>query len=242
MSHLLEDLMQTTGTSRSELARKSGVAIKDLTDPTQEVEDKIANVLASRLTASYVAGLFDRSSSWNIIKVLPNRVKHTRSNGKNSGPINIPNYSVRIRFNTASRLLAKVLESFFGAGFVVPRNTGGFELFASNKKSKVVIEKLLPYLVVKRKKALDFLTVLSILEAKPNQRINIGVTYLANGSMRVFRGLKEASKALKVDTHTIQSHIKSKEPLNGNLITKEEFAIQDHMGELEKIYLRNRIR
>lgn len=111
---------------------------------TPELEESISRVIAERIELSYVAGLFDRRSVFTIYKAKPASYNCRTQNG----------YEVRIIFNTTHKLLVDLMVSLFGAGKVFPRKNPngaiGWCFNAFTKDAEVVLDKLIPYLKIKR--------------------------------------------------------------------------------------------
>lgn len=260
MTNLLPELRHACGgLSQRQLAREAGVHHSSIAyyeagerSLTTETMEKISNVLGQKLTAAYVAGLFDRHSSWTILKLEPNPEKFTTiRNGRktNTGPINLPSYNARVRFTTNDVLIANVLKAFFGAGFVHDRNKGKgnpyFTLFAANQKASIVAEMLLPYLVVKRKVALDVIEMTRILARRPGQTKDIIVTTLSTGKIRRFSTKEEFAKHFDILPQSVSNAIITGTAKQGKLLgyevhTELRPTAGKDLEKLEAIYQRNR--
>lgn len=198
---ILEDLMAVGGFSGRQLQEETGLKdFKDIDILPEEDFDKLSRAIASRIQIAYVAGLFDRHSSWSILKLMPNREKNqgTTSTGRNRGPINLPSYSIRIRFMTKHKLLAEVLEKVLGEGFTTyHKSSKAYCLFLTSRKARRVIDKLLPYLVLKRQEALLLQEASSILESNPGMgKAVIAQNVEYSGRAQVYPSVKAASEAL----------------------------------------------
>lgn len=249
MTNYLTELRTVTNLSQRHIAKEVGVHHSTIQRfekgerelPT-EVLEQVSKVIAQKLSTVYVAGLFDRSSCLSIVKVLPNRKKYTKADGNNTGPINFPVYSVRVRFRTSSKLLATVLEQFFGSGFVYHSCGDGWTLVCAHKKSRIVLETLLPYLIVKRTRAVDLLKVLDILDTKPRMRTPLQITNLESGYSRVLPSAVEVAKVLKRTVSTVMYCVHGRTHSCAGHSIEQIPVNTDSIIELENLYIRNRVK
>lgn len=242
-NNLLKELRAVTNTSQRELARIAGTSRTTVYDyetnqrPIPEVTaEKIAKAISSRLTAAYIAGLFDAKGILTIIRVAPNREKFGRKQGKrsNTGPVTTPNYSVRVRLITDSSLLANVLKQFFGAGFVSKRSETQYEFFAASKKAAKVLNVLIPYLVIKRERAQMLLDMQEIMETRP-------IRMSRDSTTQVFRSVPEASRSLSIPPSDIHTAIRHKHKTNGYTVEKL-YSSADRKEVMESLYQLARVR
>lgn len=249
--NILSELRETTKTPRRVLADVAGVSYIELHRHEQgkvelsvETMEKISVVLASKLSAAYIAGLFDRMSSWSIAKVLPNK-KHRKKTG-NTGPINFPVYSARIRFITKHRLLAEVFKKFFGVGFIHPLHNQ-WNFFAANRKAKEVAEKLLPYLILKRDAALDIIETVDILESRPGQGKAILAVNLKYSTVKLYQSTREAASALGIAPPNITDCLQEKQHTCKNetytfQYAPEELKDRSYLVKLERLFKQMSVR
>lgn len=154
--NILTSIRETIGLSRGELAKLSGVprsTLYDIETFNREVPEKhvdsLAKVLAEHTNIAYVAGLFDRSSSWLITRLKVGFTNTAKSE----------HYLSRIHFCTKHKILAETIKSIMGVGEVCwikdykNKNNGHWLYYAHCKSAAVVAEKLLPYLIIKKGKA-----------------------------------------------------------------------------------------
>lgn len=251
--NILTNLREASGgMSRHALAKEAGLHHSVVNrfesgegNLSAESMEKIAKVISSKLQLAYIAGLFDRASSWNIIKINPDPKKYKKKSG-NTGPINYPVYSARIRFTTKHKLLSKVLESFFGEGFTVKvSKKGRYVFFAANRKAKIIAELLLPYLVLKRAEALKIIELVTILEnskARGKNGKKVIATYLPSFKVRVFNGITDASRSLNIPVWSISNCCRGNQHTTKNntytFSYLDEVVDKDmsHLEILERIY------
>ena len=212
---MLADLREAGGLTKDELVKVSGIPKYRINkyENGHEIRreddlERISRVIADRLQIAYIAGLFDRVSSWTIVKVLPNPSKYKgKSGGMNTGPINNPVYSARVRFTTKHKILASVIEAKFGVGFVTySKLLDSYCFFAANRKALEVAETLLPYLTLKRRQAELIIELTSLLQTNSKQgktgREIVGV-YIPSGRTTVFKDFEEVEERLHISRHSV---------------------------------------
>ena len=157
-TNLLKSLREAANLSQQELATRTGLSRtkvynlenRDLLN--QDETDLFSKVLAETIDLSYVAGLFDRASSFLIIKVARGKIhEHQLS----------PTYIASISFTTNQKLLADTLREVFGVGEVCSVTQYGaqagksrWNYYARSHSVDIILEKMIPYLRLKRKKAI----------------------------------------------------------------------------------------
>lgn len=148
---MIKEIRESCELSRNELARKSGVHRRTLFNIetgkkkcTDKYLYKLVDTLSKYVDLAYVAGLFDRASSIIITK---NKAGTTNTS-------NHVHYVARVVFGTKHKELAELIRSIFNIGEVsYQKSSNRYSFYAFSKSSEVVLEKLLPYLKIKRKKA-----------------------------------------------------------------------------------------
>lgn len=157
--HIIKNFREQARLSRNELSRLSGVAETTLremegnkygTDP--EKANKIASVLSRFVDLSYIAGLFDKGSTIGI-SIQNTQYLNNRSS-QNTGYSKNPYYYPRVQFYSKHKLLLEILQKVFEVGtFSYSKKTGMYTYMAWSGNAEIVLEKLLPYLRIKRKQA-----------------------------------------------------------------------------------------
>lgn len=179
---LLKSLRESSGLSQRDLASELGVSRTKVFNVennksklSPELEEMIAKVIAERIEFSYIAGLFDRRCSFNIYLAKPSHYNCRIQNG----------YEIRISFNTKHKILTDILQAVFKNGRVLPRKGTSkvpvhwtFQAFTA--EGEEVLEKLLPYLKVKRQLAEIMLELRDLQKQRVKNYIHIGTERLSD--------------------------------------------------------------
>jgi hypothetical protein len=235
-----------------ELSRQAGVDTKSIrvyedsdAGLSEEDLDKISKVLSTRLKIAYIAGLFDRRSSWTVLRLRP-AARFLKDDGNNTGPVNFTNYSSRIRFVTKHKLLAEVLEAYFGAGFVSRSECHGctrYEFFVTNRRAQEVAEKLLPHLILKKQQAEIIIKVSEIMRSANRNSKAVVATNIKYGTSYIYPSTLEASKTLHIPLNRISSCLigRQKTTIVGKHWYKFEYApkVTDLNNTIKEIELEN---
>lgn len=151
---LIKALREAVGMSQPELGKeigksKDGVYRLETAQAriTPELEDKITKAIAERIELSYIAGLIDRRCVFTIYNAKPKSYNCRTQEG----------FEVRIIFNTKHKILVELMQKVLKAGKVMPRKSSyknedciGWCFQAFTKDAEVVLDKLLPYLKIKK--------------------------------------------------------------------------------------------
>lgn len=154
---IYKDIRESANLSQCKLSKLSGVSRATIYDietrgnsPRPDTLDKLAKTLSEFTDLAYVAGLFDRSST---ITITRNKAGRTNTSIR-------PHYLARVVFNSKHRILCEIVKTILDCGNVCPvssKTFEGFSFYAHSKDAGKALEKLLPYLKLKRAKALVLL-------------------------------------------------------------------------------------
>jgi len=154
-TNLLKSLRESAGLSQRDLATAVGISRTKVFNLEQKSSlgenevDLFSKALAKTIDLSYVAGLFDRASTFSITRIAPGKIHALQKSTA---------YIARIQFSSNHKLLVDILMSVFGTGKVCPQKynngTTRWIYYSHNQSVDVVLEMLIPYLKLKREKAL----------------------------------------------------------------------------------------
>ncbi len=154
-TNVLKGLREAAGLSQRDLAKEVGISrtkvydLENKKDLTVQEAELFSESLAKTIDLAYVSGLFDRASIFSITRIAPGKLHdHQKS----------PAYVASIRFSSNHKILVDILKQVFGVGKVCPQKQTDSKIrwiyYAHNKNVDTVLEKLIPYLRLKREKAL----------------------------------------------------------------------------------------
>lgn len=152
---ILKEIRESCKMSTAELSRRSGVHRRDIYNLEQGKCRKDGNkklyrvleALSEKIELAYVAGLVDRASSITITK---NKAGHTKTSKS-------PHYIAKFILCSIHLEICEIVRNILKIGEVsYSRNSKGnkyYQYYAHCKSAGTAIEKLLPYLKIKRAKA-----------------------------------------------------------------------------------------
>lgn len=157
---IIKEIREGLGLSQTELAKDSGVSRSFLSEIegnkktfSDETADKLSTSIAKFMEISYIAGLFDRRSTIDILRI-------TQSNKKtewNGGWTLSEGYIARVEFRSKHKILTNIVKNFFGCGSLTStkqaNGTKNYTYMAWSENAEDVLNTLLPYLKLKRKQA-----------------------------------------------------------------------------------------
>lgn len=159
MTRILKDIRESTGLTDRDLSALSGVSRTSIyylereriKNPSPVMIDRLIYELSKYVELSYIAGLVDRASSITITK---NKAGHTNTS-------KYPHYIARFTVGSKHKEIAELVRRVLGVGSVttlyekidgkkVPYR---YNYYAHCVQSGQALEKLFPYLKIKREKA-----------------------------------------------------------------------------------------
>jgi len=159
---IIKELRESCGLSQKKLAgllNVSDTKIYDMETGRRKAKntdlEALGKIMAERIDLSYVAGLFDRSSIITITRTAPYKIhKYQHS----------PMYVSRVVFNSKHRILCEIIKNVFGVGKVSTSKNGNHSYYAHCEDVDLVLEKLLPYIKLKRYKVETLIEFRKFLE------------------------------------------------------------------------------
>lgn len=218
---VIKELRESCGLSRNKLADLMNVSdskIYDMETGRRKAKDEdlevLGKVIAERIDLSYVAGLFDRSSIITITRTAPYKIhKHQHS----------PAYIARVVFNSKYKILCEIIKNVFGVGKVSTYKNGGmYSYYAHCEDVDNVLQKLLPYIKLKRHKVETLIEFRSFLEKTRDE-------YRASSWQDIVQQDKNAKEwwTLRKTSQMLRGSIRTNNLANSkvlsNLISRKEF-------------------
>ncbi len=163
---LIKELRETSNLSQRELAKLVGVSrtkIYDLENDKSKLKDedmqRLVSIFSKNIELAYVAGLFDRGCSIQIVKIAPYKIHKSQIS---------PQYLASIKFRSKFEILCQIVKETFGVGKVCNRETSDrpyYEYYVACENVDKVVDLLLPYCKIKRAKLLVMKEFRAFLEA-----------------------------------------------------------------------------
>lgn len=169
---ILKEIRESCKLSTSELSRLSGIHRRDIYNLEtgryckKAKFYKLVETLASKVELAYIAGLVDRCSSINIGK---NKAGATNTSKH-------PHYIAKFIVTSIHEEIPEIIRTVLGVGetTTVKSYNGSrdhyYSYYAHNQAAGKALEKLLPYLKIKRQKAQILLDFRKEMEFNKSQR------------------------------------------------------------------------